>query len=1235
MNHCPTSEQLEQFLDERLGADEADVVSEHVSGCENCQAALEQITAEGDSELVSLSAPSLSALARPVDSSLAFLERLKKTSAANATVRAEPVRIPEIDGYVIREILGRGGMGVVYRAEQVGLNRTVALKMILAGPHASPRDQARFRQEAEAVARLSHPNIVQVFDVGASDGRPYFALEYVGGGSLARYLRGDPQAVPPTIWLVERLAHAVDFAHRHGVVHRDLKPANVLLKIEERPGAGDESTTERTAGGSSILDPKLARAEAVPSFLDSDRVTPKITDFGLAKRLGEQEGGTITGEVLGTPSYMAPEQASGKAQRVGPAADVYALGAILYEMLTGRPPFKGATPFDTVLQVLHEEPVRPASLRPGLARDLETICLKCLEKDPRKRYPQAADLADDLRRFRQGKPILARPVGKVERIWKWARRRPAYAALAAGIVLVTALGFAGVTWQWQEAAKARDVALEEKREKELQTQEAEAARGEAELARRKEADQRERARTSLYFSRIARSQLQWRVNDLTGAEETLNSCRPIVSLTDRRGWEWHYLNGLYHVELFALNHALSGEDGGVVFRPDGERIASIVGGAPRSDSEAASELRIWSARDGVVQRSTTLEGSWRRIAYRPNGKQLALASADGALIVIDAETSRERFRVRRHTDAILSVAYSSDGARIVTGSWDRTAEVCNAETGELQQKLKGHTGRVQSAAFQPDGRRVATGAWDGAVKLWDIRTGREVQEFLGHKGPVYSVAFSPDGTLLATAGSNGNLKIWDLAAGRAIQSLTGNAGAVLDMSFSPDGRYLAYGGGDGTVRVWDVESGVEGVIFRGHAAPVESVRFSPDGQRLVSSSPGDGSIKVWDFTRHPEYATFAHTRSDVEALAFHANGDDILSFTSGGRLQRWDATTGVMKEELALPAIGTPENPSGPAVFDRGGRYLAARARDDARTVLVWDTATGKERCALHGHMLPVTCLRFSPDGKRLATCASESRLDNAANEIKVWDVPEGVQVDSLQGQGAILCVSFRGDGKHLALAKKGGYVSVLNVGTREVLYNLSAHVGDTAAVAFSNDGRLLASAGVEDRSLKIWDMEALARGSRRALRSAAPTQIGGLVFSPDDKRLAAVSRDLVQIWDSATAQEVLTLRGATQRHWDPPFNPNLTFNADGSRLAASNWNESFSVWDADMPDDASKQPPYQARRRTAADQRATFWHLQEAQHCIEHKNKVAARFHLNQIEGKDLPPTLQTLKQRVGMALD
>ena len=175
--------------------------------------------------------------------------------------------------------------------------------------------------------------------------------------------------------------------------------------------------------------------------------------------------------------------------------------------------------------------------------------------------------------------------------------------------------------------------------------------------------------------------------------------------------------------------------------------------------------------------------------------------------------------------------------------------------------------------------------------------------------------------------------------------------------------------------------------------------------------------------------------------------------------------------------------------------------------------------------MLPVTCLRFSPDGKRLATCASESRLDNAANEIKVWDVPDGVQVDSLQGQGAVLCLAFRGDGKHLALAKKGGYVSVLNVGTREVLYNLSAHVGDTAAVAFSNDGRLLASAGVEDRSLKIWDMEALARGSRRALRSAAPTQIGGLVFSPDDKRLAAVSRDLVQIWDSATAQEVLTPR--------------------------------------------------------------------------------------------------------------
>jgi hypothetical protein len=309
-------------------------------------------------------------------------------------------------------------MGVVYQARQTTLGRTVALKMILAGRHSGVDDLARFRREAEAIARLQHPNIVQIHEVGEQDGQPFFCLEFCPGGSLERKLAGTPLRAPEAAALVEALARAVYSAHERGVVHRDLKPANVLL---------------------------------------AEDGTPKITDFGLAKKLDPASPGqqsreqlTATGAVLGTPSYMAPEQAGGK-KDVGPAADIYALGAILYECLTGRPPFKGATPLDTILQVISEEPVPPTRLNAQVPRDLETICLKCLQKEPSGRYARALDLAEDLHRFSVGEPVRARPVGRVERAWKWARRNPVVASLAAAVAVLFLTGLPGVTWQWRRA----------------------------------------------------------------------------------------------------------------------------------------------------------------------------------------------------------------------------------------------------------------------------------------------------------------------------------------------------------------------------------------------------------------------------------------------------------------------------------------------------------------------------------------------------------------------------------------------------------------------------------------------------------------------------------------------------------------------------------------------------------------------------------------------------------------
>ncbi|QJW99497.1 protein kinase domain-containing protein [Frigoriglobus tundricola] len=343
----------------------------------------------------------------------------------------------DVAGYELLDELGRGGMGVVYKARQRSLNRLVALKMVLSGAHASPADRARFRAEAEVVARLQHPNIVQIYEIGELAGAPYLALELVSGGTLQKTLAGTPQPVRPAAYLVELLARAIHFAHQRGVVHRDLKPGNVLLAVP-------------LDGASSISDQDGAQVAALYGV-------PKVTDFGLAKRLEDDAHNTRSGDIIGTPSYMAPEQAGGRGP-IGPAADVYALGAVLYDMLTGRPPFKGATTFETIQQVRTEEPVLPSRLRPRLPKDLERICLKCLEKDPRRRYATALDLATDLRRHLNGESVHARSATPLERTWRWTRRNPVPAGLLLAITLGSAVGF----WHLSELSKSlvRSSALE-------------------------------------------------------------------------------------------------------------------------------------------------------------------------------------------------------------------------------------------------------------------------------------------------------------------------------------------------------------------------------------------------------------------------------------------------------------------------------------------------------------------------------------------------------------------------------------------------------------------------------------------------------------------------------------------------------------------------------------------------------------------------------------------------------
>jgi serine/threonine protein kinase len=432
MPSCPADETLTALLHDTLSVVERDSLARHLEGCAACQERLARLTGIPDAERWRRTE-------HPPHGSEAeerVVRRLKRVPPSARSEQADrpPVAVasepPTVPGFEILGELGRGGMAVVYKARQVALQRTVALKMVLNGAHAGPKELARFRAEAAAIARLQHPNIVQIYDVGEVAGRPYFALEFVAGGSLADHLHGTPQPMRSAAQMIETLARAVHAAHANGVIHRDLKPGNVLLSFSREPPASAEPAL---AGGSWL-----------------NGVVPKIADFGVARCAdvhGEAPGHrapTVTGEILGTPSYMAPEQAATRRQRVGPAADVYSLGAILYELLTGRPPFRAETPLETVLQVVHAEPVSVTSLRPNVPRDLETICLKCLRKEPHKRYGSALELAEDIQRFLRGEPIRARSVGMAEKLWRWVRRHPLpsgllAAGLLAPLVALTAL----------------------------------------------------------------------------------------------------------------------------------------------------------------------------------------------------------------------------------------------------------------------------------------------------------------------------------------------------------------------------------------------------------------------------------------------------------------------------------------------------------------------------------------------------------------------------------------------------------------------------------------------------------------------------------------------------------------------------------------------------------------------------------------------------------------------------